>query len=148
MRWSSIADGAILAHLGQSDMREAIGYALNWPERRALPVERLDLTSIGRLDFAPADEGRFPALRLAGEVMALGGLAGAVFNAAKEVALDAFIAGRIGFLDMAVLVEHVLERLGPEAGRCGSDYDLATVVALDAEGRRLGGVWVEAFRGK
>lgn len=143
-----LADGAILAHLGPSDMREAIGYALNWPERRPLPVERLDLTTVGRLDFAPADEGRFPALRLAGEVLALGGLAGAVFNAAKEAALDAFIAGRIGFLDMAVLVEHVLERLGPEAGRIGPDYDLATVMALDGEGRRLGGIWVEAFRGK
>lgn len=142
------ADGAVLAHLGPSDMREAIGYALNWPERRPLPVERLDLTRIGRLDFAPADVGRFPALRLAGEVLALGGLAGAVFNAAKEAALDAFIAGRIGFLDMAVLVEHVLERLGPEAGRASPDYDLAAVMALDAEGRRLGRVWVDAFRGK
>ena len=131
-------DGAVLAHLGPSDMREAIGYALNWPERRTLPVERLDLAKLGRLDFAPADEGRFPALRLAG----------AVFNAAKEAALDAFIAGRIGFLDMAILVEHVLERLGPEAGRAGPDYDLATVTALDAEGRRFGGLWVDAFRGK
>ena len=142
------ADGAVLAHLGPADMRGAIGYALNWPERRALPVKRLDLAMIGRLDFAPADHGRFPALRLAAEVLALGGLAGAVFNAAKEAALDAFIAGRIGFLDMAVLVEHVLERLGPEAGRASSDYDLAAVTALDAEGRRLGRVWVEAFRGK
>ncbi len=143
-----LTDGAILAHLGPSDMREAIGYALDWPERRPLPVERLDLTRVGRLDFAPADERRFPALRLAGDVLALGGLAGAVFNAAKEAALDAFIAGRIGFLDMAVLVEHVLERLGPEAGRIGPDYDLATVTALDVEGRRLGAVWVGAFRGK
>ena len=141
-------DGAVLAHLGPSDMREAIGYALNWPERRTLPVERLDLAKLGRLDFAPADEGRFPALRLAGEVLVLGGLAGAVFNAAKEAALDAFIAGRIGFLDMAILVEHVLERLGPKAGRAGPDYDLATVTALDAEGRRFGGLWVDAFRGK
>ena len=81
-------------------------------------------------------------------MLALGGLAGAVFNAAKEAALDAFIAGRIGFLDMAILVEHVLERLGPEAGRAGPDYDLATVTALDAEGRRFGGLWVDAFRGK
>jgi 1-deoxy-D-xylulose-5-phosphate reductoisomerase len=143
-----LTDGAILAHLGPSDMRAAIGFALNWPERRALPVPRLDLAAVARLDFAPADAVRFPALRLAGEVLALGGLAGAVFNAAKEAALDAFIAGRIGFLDMAVLVEHVLERLGPEAGRAGPDYDLAEVTALDAEGRRLGQVWVEAFHGK
>ena len=108
-------DGSIIAQLGPSDMRGAIGYALNWPERRSLPVERLDFAAIGRLDFTPADPERFPALRLAREVLTLGGLAGAVFNAAKEAALDAFLAGAIGFLDMAVLVEHVLEKLGPDA---------------------------------
>ena len=69
-------DGSIIAQLGPSDMRGAIGFALNWPERRPLPVERLDFAAIGRLDFAPADPERFPALRLAGEVLALGGLAG------------------------------------------------------------------------
>jgi 1-deoxy-D-xylulose-5-phosphate reductoisomerase len=140
-------DGAILAHLGPSDMRGAIGYALNWPERRALPVERLDFAAIGRLDFARADPERFPALRLASQVLELGGLAGAVFNAAKEAALDAFLAGAIGFLDMAVLVEHVLERLGPEAATHGPGYDLEAVMALDAQARRLGAVWVGAFSG-
>ncbi len=85
-------DGSIIAQLGPSDMRGAIGYALNWPERKALPVERLDFAALGRLDFAPADPVRFPALRLAGRVMEMGGLAGAVFNAAKEAALDAFLA--------------------------------------------------------
>jgi 1-deoxy-D-xylulose-5-phosphate reductoisomerase len=129
-------------------MRGAIGYALNWPERRALSVERLDFAALGRLDFAPVDPERFPALRLAGEVLALGGLAGAVFNAAKEAALDAFLAGAIGFLDMAVLVEHVLERLGPEAAAHGPGYDLAAVTALDRAARRMGEVWVEAFGGK
>jgi 1-deoxy-D-xylulose-5-phosphate reductoisomerase len=141
-------DGSILAQLGPSDMRGAIGYALNWPERRALSVERLDFAALGRLDFAPVDPERFPALRLAGEVLALGGLAGAVFNAAKEAALDAFLAGAIGFLDMAVLVEHVLERLGPEAAAHGPGYDLAAVTALDRAARRMGEVWVEAFGGK
>ncbi len=86
-------DGSIIAQLGPSDMRGAIGFALNWPERAPLPVARLDFAALGRLDFAPADPERFPALRLAREVMALGGLAGAVFNAAKEAALDAFLAG-------------------------------------------------------
>ncbi len=141
-------DGSIIAQLGPSDMRGAIGFALNWPERRALPVARLDLAALGRLDFAPADPERFPALRLARQVMALGGLAGAVFNAAKEAALDAFLAGVIGFLDMAVLVEHVLEKLGPEAAAHGPGYDLEAVMALDATARRMSEVWIEAFAGK
>jgi 1-deoxy-D-xylulose-5-phosphate reductoisomerase len=141
-------DGSIVAQLGPSDMRSVIGFALNWPERRALPVPRLDLATLGRLDFAPADPERFPALRLAAQVLELGGLAGTVFNAAKEAALGAFLIRAIGFLDMAVLVEHVLESLGPEAAACGSGYDLEAVMALDAEARRLGGLWVEAFSGK
>jgi 1-deoxy-D-xylulose-5-phosphate reductoisomerase len=140
-------DGSVIAQLGVSDMRAVIGYALNWPERRPLPVPRLDLGALGRLDFAPADPERFPALRLAREVLALGGLAGAVFNAAKEVALDAFLLRAIGFLDMAVLVEHVLERLGPQAAAHGAGYDLAAVMALDAEARRMGALWIEAFSG-
>ncbi len=99
-------DGSIIAQIGPSDMRGAIGFALNWPERRRLPVERLDFAALARLDFASADQARFPALRLARDVIAAGGLTGAVFNGAKEAALDAFLAGRIGFLDMARLVEH------------------------------------------
>jgi 1-deoxy-D-xylulose-5-phosphate reductoisomerase len=142
------ADGGLLAHLGPSDMRGPIGYALNWPERRKLPVDRLDLAALGRLDFARPDPARFPALRLARQVLDIGGLGGAVFNAAKEAALDAFLTSRIGFLDMAVLVEHVLERLGPEAAGYGPDYDLVAVTALDGEARQLGRVWVEAFSGK
>jgi 1-deoxy-D-xylulose-5-phosphate reductoisomerase len=141
-------DGSLIAQLGPADMRGAIGFALNWPERRPLPLERLDLAALGRLDFAPADPVRFPALRLAREVLELGGLAGAAFNAAKEAALDAFLARRIGFLDMAVLVEHVLEKLGPDAAAQGPGYDLEAVMALDAAARRLSGVWVAAFSGK
>ena len=141
-------DGSTIAQVGVSDMRAVIGFALNWPDRRPLPVPRLDLAAIGRLDFAPVDPVRFPALRLAGEVLAMGGLAGAVFNAAKEVALDAFLLRAIGFLDMAVLVEHVLECLGPEAAAQGSGYDLGVVAALDSEARRMGALWVEAFSGK
>lgn len=101
-------DGALMAHVGPPDMRHAIGYALYWPERRHLPVARLDLAQIGSLNFRAPDPRRYPALRLARGVMAAGGLSGAVFNAAKERALDHFIAGRIGFADMAVLVEEVL----------------------------------------
>ena len=105
------ADGSILAHLGPSDMRVAIGYALAWPERPNLPVERLDFARLARLDFEAPDETRFPALRLAREAMRAGGLAPCVLNAAHEVALDGFIAGQIGFLDMAGLVEDTLSRV-------------------------------------
>lgn len=101
-------DGAIMAHIGPSDMRHAIGYALNWPDRAHLPVERLDLAAIGKLEFAAPDDERYPALALARQVIAEGGLSGAVFNAAKEAALDAFIDGRIGFTQMAQVVEKVM----------------------------------------
>lgn len=101
-------DGALMAHVGPPDMRHAIGYALHWPERRNLPVERLDLAAIGALTFRAPDEVRWPALRLAREVMERGGLAGAVFNAAKETALDGFIAGHLRFPQMAEVVDQVL----------------------------------------
>ncbi len=104
-------DGSILAHLGPSDMRVAIGHTLAWPERAKLPVDRLDFAKLARLDFEPPDPDRFPALRLAREAMHAGGVAPCVLNGAHEVALDAFIAGEIGFLDMACLVEDTLERL-------------------------------------
>jgi 1-deoxy-D-xylulose-5-phosphate reductoisomerase len=105
------ADGSILAHLGPSDMRVAIGYALGWPDRPNLPVERLDFAKLARLDFEAPDETRFPALRLAREVMRAGGLAPCILNAAHEVALDGFIAGQIGFLDMAGLVEDTISNV-------------------------------------
>lgn len=131
------ADGALMAHLGAPDMRHAIGYALNWPERAELPVARLDLAKIGALTFRAPDEERFPALRLAREVMALGGTAGAAFNAAKEAALDAFLAGEIGFLDMARLVEAVLNEMSSRQGLGNGALSLDNVMATDAEARML-----------
>ena len=107
-------DGGLMAHVGPPDMRHAIGFALHYPERRPLPVERLDLVALGQLTFRPACEDRWPALRLARAVMETGGLSGAVFNAAKERALDAFIDRRIGFLDMTRVVEAVLDRLSAQ----------------------------------
>ncbi|MCC5983899.1 MAG: 1-deoxy-D-xylulose-5-phosphate reductoisomerase [Rhodobacteraceae bacterium] len=129
-------DGALMAHIGPADMRHAIGYALNWPDRAALPVERLDLARIGRLEFEAPDPARFPALRLAREVMDTGGHAGAAFNAAKEVALDHFIARRIGFADMAATVEAVLDDLsrGPELASPVKSLD--TVQAMDQMARQ------------
>ena len=124
-------DGGLMAHLGPADMRHAIGYALNWPERRHLPVERLDLTKIGQLRFEAPDENRFPALRLAREVMQAGGLAGAIFNAAKECALDGFITGRIGFTDMARVVEDVLTQMSSDTGLDAAAITLDNVVQTD-----------------
>ncbi|HEY0274914.1 MAG TPA: 1-deoxy-D-xylulose-5-phosphate reductoisomerase [Paenirhodobacter sp.] len=131
-------DGALMAHLGAPDMRHAIGYALNWPKRANLPVARLDLAQIGQLTFRAPDPVRFPALRLAREVMAIRGLAGAVFNAAKEVALDGFIAGRIGFMDMARLVESVLSDMSSRQGLGNAAASLDNVLSVDAEARALG----------
>lgn len=125
-------DGGLMAHVGPPDMRHAIGFALNWPDRKALPVERLDLMAAGTLTFRKACETRHPALRLAREVMEAGGLAGCAFCAAKERALDGFIAGEIGFLDMAGVVETVLDQI-PHI----PDMTLDAVYAMDKEARRL-----------
>ncbi|EAR52166.1 1-deoxy-D-xylulose 5-phosphate reductoisomerase [Oceanicola granulosus HTCC2516] len=124
-------DGALMAHLGPPDMRHAIGFALNHPARAPLPVARLDLAAIGQLTFRAPDDARYPALRLAREVMAAGGLAGAVFNAAKEAALDGFIAGRIGFTDMAEIVEAVLDATSADAAAGRGGYDLEMVLDTD-----------------
>jgi 1-deoxy-D-xylulose-5-phosphate reductoisomerase len=109
-------DGGLMAHVGPPDMRHAIGYALHYPTRAKLPVERLDLARIGQLEFSDPDPKRYPALRLAYEVMARGGLSGAVFNAAKDMALDRFMAGRIGFTQMADVVKATLDQLLPDDG--------------------------------
>ena len=124
-------DGAVMAHLGAPDMRHPIGYALNWPQRQSLPVARLDLAALGALTFRAPDLNRFPALRLAREVMALRGLSGAVFNAAKEVALDHFIAGSLGFMQMAAVVETTLSRLAGEIALTSAASTLDDVLAAD-----------------
>ena len=123
-------DGAMMAHIGPPDMRHAIGFALNWPERKTLPVDRLDLAAIGQLNFAAPDPDRTPALRLAREVMETGGLAGAAFNGAKEEVLDAFIAEEIGFLDMAAIVEDVLADL-PQNDLTNVAITLDNVTGMD-----------------
>ncbi len=136
-------DGGVIAHLGAPDMRHAIGYALNWPERVHLPVARLNLAEIGNLTFRAPDPARYPALRLAREVMEIGGLAGAAFNAAKETALDAFIAGRIRFTDMTAIVEGVLERISGEEGLGKAAHSLDMVLEMDARARRVASVMME-----
>jgi len=103
-------DGSILAQLGNPDMRTPIAHALGWPERIASGVQSLDLAAVARLDFEAPDVGRFPALRLARTVAEAGGTAPAVLNAANEVAVAAFLEGRLGFLGIPRLIEEVLGR--------------------------------------
>ena len=129
-------DGALMAHLGPPDMRHAIGYALNWPQRLDLPVARLDLAQIATLTFRPPCTARWPALRLAYEVMQAGGLAGAAFNAAKEVALDRFLARGIRFTDMAPVVERVLEGMAAENALKCDAFSLDAVQQADHLARR------------
>ena len=124
-------DGGIMAHLGAPDMRHAIGYALHWPDRLHLPVERLDLAKLGQLTFRAPDPVRYPALDLAHRVMERGGLAGAAFNAAKERALDAFIDRRIGFTEMSDVVARVLDRLDAQMGHIDAPIDLDNVLQMD-----------------
>ncbi|MCX7888132.1 MAG: 1-deoxy-D-xylulose-5-phosphate reductoisomerase [Rhodobacteraceae bacterium] len=130
-------DGATIAHLGPPDMRHAIGFALHWPARGHLKLPRLDLAAAGRLTFATPDPVRYPALGLAREVMAEGGLAGAAFTAAKEAALDAFIEGTIRFTDMAAVVAEVLARLSGSSGLGIAPASLDNVADMDREARRL-----------
>ncbi|OIQ32006.1 MAG: 1-deoxy-D-xylulose-5-phosphate reductoisomerase [Alphaproteobacteria bacterium MedPE-SWcel] len=124
-------DGALMSHLGAPDMRHAIGYALHWPDRKSLPVARLDLAAVGQLEFRAPEQGRYPALRLAYDVMARGGLCGAVFNGAKERALDHFIAGRLGFLDMAGVTEDALAQIETDAGLIDDAMTLENVSRMD-----------------
>jgi 1-deoxy-D-xylulose-5-phosphate reductoisomerase len=102
-------DGSVLAQLGSPDMRTPIAYALGWPDRIAAPVPRLDLAAIGSLIFEAPDETLFPSLRLAREALRVGGSVAAVLNAANEVSVAAFLARRIGFLDIARVVERTIE---------------------------------------
>lgn len=127
-------DGSVLAQLGTPDMRTPIAYALAWPERMATPCERLDLTQVGRLDFEAPDPERFPALTLARNALSEGGARPAILNAANEVAVAAFLAGRVGFLEIAAIVADTLARYDPAA-----PDSLDAVLAIDAEARAYAG---------
>ena len=123
-------DGSVLAQLGTPDMRTPIAHTLAWPERMDTPVENLDLARIGELTFQAPDPTRFPALRLARQVLQTGGNAPTILNAANEIAVGAFLAGEIGFLDISGLVEEALAEASgkPMTGLCD-------VMAVDAEAR-------------
>jgi 1-deoxy-D-xylulose-5-phosphate reductoisomerase len=127
-------DGAALAHLGYPDMRVPISYALTYPERGPTPVPQLDFSQGLTLEFEPPDEQRFPLLALARKAGERGGTFPCAFNAANEVAVAAFLERRIGFVDIAPLVEDALARVsGAPAG------DLADLFEADAEARRHAG---------
>ncbi len=123
-------DGSTLAQLGPPDMRTPIAYALAWPDRMETPCARLDLAKIGRLDFEAPDHVRFPALQLAHEALAAGGARPAILNAANEVAVAAFLAGAVKFLEIAAIVYDTLARYDPAAPE-----SLDAVLAIDAEAR-------------
>jgi 1-deoxy-D-xylulose-5-phosphate reductoisomerase len=125
-------DGAALAHLGYPDMRVPISYALTYPDRSTTPVPSLDLSAGLTLEFEPPDGERFPLLGLAREAGVRAGTYPCAFNAANEVAVAAFLDRRIGFLDIAPLVEHALESVSGSPAR-----DLTELVEADAEARRV-----------
>jgi 1-deoxy-D-xylulose-5-phosphate reductoisomerase len=126
------SDGSVLAQMGRPDMRTPIAYTLAWPQRMAAPVERLDLAEIGQLTFEAPDSTRFPALRLSRQALQIGGSAPTILNAANEVAVQGFLDGRLGFLDIAEVVERTLERM-PVAPLNGLD----DVWQMDSEARRI-----------
>jgi 1-deoxy-D-xylulose-5-phosphate reductoisomerase len=131
-------DGASLAHLGRPDMRVPISYALNYPERVDVPVETIDLASVGSLTFEQPDTDAFRCLSLAREAAAAGGTAPCVLNAANEVAVHAFLGGRLAFLDIPRVIEGALEACPSHPVR---DFD--DLYDADAEARREGGRLVD-----
>ncbi|MGC8477787.1 MAG: 1-deoxy-D-xylulose-5-phosphate reductoisomerase [Acetobacteraceae bacterium] len=133
------ADGSVMAQLGAPDMRVPIAHTLAWPARMTTAGRRLDLAAVARLEFFPPEPDRFPALRLARAALRAGGGAPTILSAANEVAVAAFLARKIGFLDIASTAETVLDRLGaPDLA------DLETVIALDAAARAVANTVVNA----
>nr|WP_174236851.1 1-deoxy-D-xylulose-5-phosphate reductoisomerase [Stutzerimonas nosocomialis] len=133
-------DGSVLAQLGNPDMRTPIAHALAWPERIHSDVSPLDLLRIGRLDFQAPDEQRFPCLRLARLAAQACGTAPAMLNAANEVAVDAFLSGRIRFTEIASIIDDVLGREASVPAACLED-----VLAADAQARVLAGQWLSRY---
>jgi len=136
----SLADGAMLAHLGPPDMRIAISYALHGGESVELPIAPLDLAAVGRLTFEPVDLEAFPCLRLAGEAARAGGTAPCVLNAANEVAVHAFLAGGLRFLEIPEVIERTLAELGSEPVR-----DFASLYDADRRARELASATVASL---
>ena len=135
-------DGSTLAHLGRPDMRVPIAHGLAWPQRHASGVSGLSLIEAGRLDFEAPDDAAFPAIGLARRAMRLGGLAAAVMNAANEVAVQAFLDGRIGFRRIVDLAAEALDALRDEHGAAAESIE--QVLSADAWARERTGASLEA----
>ncbi|MBN98128.1 MAG: 1-deoxy-D-xylulose-5-phosphate reductoisomerase [Gemmatimonadetes bacterium] len=131
------ADATMLAHLGKTDMILPIQYALTHPQRRASPLQGLDLAQVARLSFAAPDRENFPCLELCYEAGRRGGVAPAVLNAANEVAVAAFLGGEIGFLDIAAINRFALDSCSPAPAD-----SLAAVRAADVSGRQWARQWI------
>ena len=132
-------DGSLLGQLGTPDMRVPISYALAWPERIETPAARLDLAKVGQLTFEMPDPVRFPALELARRALQTGGAAPTILNAANEVAVHGFLTGRLGFLEIARVVENTLGSISAPA-----PASIDEVRAIDAEVRARAGARLAA----
>jgi 1-deoxy-D-xylulose-5-phosphate reductoisomerase len=133
-----LCDGASLAHMGHPDMRVPIAYALHYPERVDVPVKPLDLAAVGSLTFEPVDEDAFACLRLAREAAVAGGTAPCVLNASNEIAVHAFLAGRLPFLGIPAVIEETLALLGAQPVRA-----FESLYEADREARRIAGELVD-----
>jgi 1-deoxy-D-xylulose-5-phosphate reductoisomerase len=131
-------DGSVIGQMGTTDMKTPISYALEWPNRLIWDPEPLDLVALGRLDFFAVDDSRYPCFALARQALKTGGVMPAVLNAANEVAVTAFLAGRISFTAISALVNDVMQR-----GPVGSDASLDEVMAVDEATRMIAGEFVE-----
>jgi 1-deoxy-D-xylulose-5-phosphate reductoisomerase len=133
-----LSDGSTKAHMGYPDMRVAIGYALHHPDRADLPIEPLDLIKLQRLDFEEPDLEAFPCLRLAREAALAGGTAPCALNAANEIAVHAFLTGRLTFTGIPAVIEGVLDHLGSHRV-----HDFEALYVTDSEARALAGEMIE-----
>ncbi len=127
-----LCDGATLAHLGYPDMRVPIAYGLHYPDRVDVPIRPLDLVEVGALTFEAVDEQTFACLRLAREAGIAGGTAPCTLNAANEIAVHAFLRGRLRFLDIAAVIEQTMDRLPPSGV-----HSFESLAAADTEARRV-----------
>jgi 1-deoxy-D-xylulose-5-phosphate reductoisomerase len=130
----TLCDGAALAHLGHPDMRIPIAYALHHPERVDVPVRTLNLAELGSLTFEAPDTDAFPCLRLAREAAEAGGTGPCVLNAANEVAVHAFLGGRLGFMGIPAVIERTLERVG-----AAGVHSFDSLYEADARAREVAG---------
>jgi 1-deoxy-D-xylulose-5-phosphate reductoisomerase len=134
----TLCDGAALAHLGHPDMRVPIAYGLHHPDRVDVPVRTLDLAELGALTFEAPDEDAFPCLRIAREAAVAGGTGPCVLNAANEIAVHAFLGGRLGFMGIPAVIERTLERVGATAV-----HGFDSLYEADAHARAVAGELVE-----